>query len=143
MDMLLKNVFRRTRVIAVVGFSLRPERASHDVARFLHGCGYRVIPVNPGHAGGDWHGEAIRAQLADCPPEVDMVDIFRRPEHIGPVVEDALAHLPNLRTIWMQLGLRQPHAAALARARGIDVIEDRCPKIDYPRLFGARARDAI
>jgi hypothetical protein len=127
---------QRTRVIAVVGVSSNPVRPSYFVARYLALKGYKVIPVNPGLAGQSLFGEMVRASLAECPKDVDMVDIFRAAEHVPPIVEDALAHLPSLRTIWMQIGIRHPEAAAKARARGVDVVEDLCPKMEYQRLFG-------
>ncbi|MCT4610241.1 MAG: CoA-binding protein [Pelagimonas sp.] len=135
-DAEIKTILQRSKVIAVVGVSMNPVRPSYYVARYLSLKGYRVIPVNPGHAGKDLFGETIRASLADCPPEVDMVDIFRRSEHVPPIVEEALAHLPNLQTVWMQIGVENAQAAEMAQARGIDVIQNRCPKIEYQRLFG-------
>jgi hypothetical protein len=95
-----------------------------------------VIPVNPGLEGQEVLGETVRGRLSDVPPPVDMVDIFRRPEHVPGVVEEALAHLPGLRTVWMQIGVVHEGAAAMARARGVEVVMDRCPKIEYQRLFG-------
>lgn len=135
-DTTLFNVLTDTRVIALVGFSANPARPSHGVARFLVRKGYRVIPVNPGLAGQLFEGETIRASLADCPPDVDMVDIFRRSEEVGGVVDDSLAYLPNLRTIWMQLGVFDPDAATRAASRGVTVIWDKCPAIEHPRLLG-------
>lgn len=135
-DDLLRGVLTGTRVIAVVGVSANPVRPSFYVARYLSLKGYRVIPVNPGIAGQTLFGETVRAVLSDCPPEVDMVDIFRAPEAVPGIVDAALAHLPALRTIWMQIGVTHPEAAARAQARGIRVIQNRCPKIEYQRLFG-------
>ncbi|WP_089883368.1 CoA-binding protein [Citreimonas salinaria] len=135
-DAQLRAVFERTRKIAVVGASMNPARPSHYVSQFLAQKGFTIIPVNPGHAGETLFGETVRASLADCPDDVDMVDIFRRSEHVPPVVDEALEHLPNLSTIWMQIGVRHAEAAEKARARGVDVVQDRCPKIEYPRLFG-------
>jgi hypothetical protein len=121
-----------------VGVSPNPVRPSHYVARYLTLKGFRVIPVNPGHAGTRLFGETVVAGLADIPAEakVDMVDIFRRSEHVPPVVEEALEHLPHLRTVWMQIGVQNEDAAEAARARGMTVVQDRCPKIEYQRLFG-------
>ena len=138
-DVILKDVLTRTRVVAVVGMSPNPARPSHYVAQFLQSKGMRVIPVNPAHAGKELLGEAIYPDLASIPPRipVDMVDIFRRSEFVPSIVEQALAHLPALRTIWMQLGLHHAAAAARAEADGITVIQNRCPKIEYPRLIGA------
>lgn len=133
----IADILTSTRVIALVGWSPRPERASHGVAAFLKAQGYRVIPVNPGQAGRQVLGETVRASLADLAGEpVDMVDIFRRSEAVLPVVQEALAHLPGLRTIWMQLGVMNAEAAALAEARGLRVVQNRCPAIEIPRLLG-------
>jgi len=131
----IRAILTDTKTIALVGFSANKARPSHDVARFLVSKGYRVIPVNPGLAGQVFEVESIRATLADCPTEVDMVDIFRRSEHVGQVVDAALAHLPNLRTVWMQLGVQDPVAEAKAQDRGLRVVWDRCPKIEWQRLL--------
>jgi uncharacterized protein len=119
-----------------VGVSSNPVRPSYFVARYLGLRGYRVIPVNPGLAGQQLFGETVRARLADCPPEVDMVDIFRRSDQVPPIVEEALEHLPNLRTIWLQIGVQSDAARDKALTRGLQFIQDRCPKIEYQRLFG-------
>jgi len=135
-DAMIRGILETTRVIALVGWSPNPERPSHRVAAYLAGRGYRVIPVNPGHAGQKALGEVIRANLASVPADagVDMVDIFRRSEHVLPLVQEALAHLPQLRTVWMQLGVQNADAAVLARRRGVLVVQDRCPAIEIPRL---------
>jgi len=135
-DTLLKDVLRRTRSIAVVGVSTNPVRPSYYVARYLSLKGYRVIPVNPGHAGKELFGETIRATLSDIDVPVDMIDIFRRPEAVPEIVDEALAVFPALQTIWMQIGVEHAEAAAKAEARGLTVIQNRCPKIEYQRLFG-------
>lgn len=137
-DEFLRNVLTRTKVVAVVGLSPNPVRPSYYVARYLQLKGMRVIPVNPGHAGKRVLGEEVHADLASIPADVrvDMVDIFRRSEHVPPIVEEALACLPSLRTVWMQIGVHHEGAAESARAAGMDVIMDRCPKIEYQRLFG-------
>ena len=132
----IEDILKCTRTIAVVGLSHKPERASNGVARYLHGRGYRVIGVNPGLAGQEMFGEIIVPDLASLPQEVDMVDIFRRSDAVEPVVNAALEHLPNLKTVWMQLGVVNEAAAEKARAAGVDVVMDRCPAIEYPRLFG-------
>ncbi|MCL4137571.1 UNVERIFIED_CONTAM: hypothetical protein GTU68_021090 [Idotea baltica] len=122
--------------VAVVGVSANPVRPSYFVARYLRLKGVRVVPVNPGLAGQVLFGETVYATLADIPIDVDMVDIFRRSEAVPEIVEEALARWPNLQTIWMQIGVEHGLAAAAARARGVTVIENRCPKIEYQRLFG-------
>lgn len=134
----LRNLLLSTKCVAMVGASLNPARASYFVARYLSMRGIRVIPINPGHAGEVLFGQTVRASLADIAPEeaVDMVDIFRRSDQVLPVVEAAIAHLPGLRSIWMQIGVENAQAAALAEARGLVVVQNRCPKIEYQRLFG-------
>lgn len=134
----LRRILTTTRVIAVVGVSPNPVRPSFFVARYLGLRGYRVIPVNPGQAGTELLGETVYPDLAAIPRDipVDMVDIFRRPDAVPAIVDEALASLPHLRTIWMQLGVSHPEAAAKAEAAGISVVENRCPKIEYQRLFG-------
>lgn len=133
-DDIVRDVLTRTRVIALVGFSANPSRPSHRVAQFLAARGYRVIPVNPGLAGRTYLGETVAGSLAEVEAEVDMVDIFRRSEHVPPVVDAALARWPSLGTVWMQLDIRHAGARARAEARGVTVIEDRCPAIEIPRL---------
>ena len=135
-DATLRTILTRTKTIAVVGVSMNEIRPSYYVARYLKLKGYHIIPVNPGHAGETLFGETIRATLADCPPEVDMVDIFRRSDAVPPIVDEALAVFPKLKTIWMQIGVSHHDAAEKARARGVDVIENLCPKMEYQRLFG-------
>ncbi|MBV0893124.1 CoA-binding protein [Paracoccus sp. Z118] len=131
----IDRIARDSKVIAVVGLSPKPERPSHDVARFLQSRGHRIVPVNPGHAGQTILGEPVFASLADIPDadQVDMIDIFRRSEAVGPVVDEALEHLPNLRTVWMQIGVTHAEAAAKAEAAGITVVQNKCPKIEFPR----------
>lgn len=135
-DQLLKEVLKRTKVIAVVGVSTNPVRPSYYVARYLSLRGYRVIGVNPGAAGQMLFGQKIVAGLAEIDAPVDMVDIFRKPDAVPAIVDEALEVLPDLRTIWMQIGVEHGPAAAKAEARGITVIQNRCPKIEYQRLFG-------
>jgi predicted CoA-binding protein len=132
----LREILKRTRTIAVVGVSMNSVRPSYYVARYLSLKGYRVIPVNPGHAGKRLFGETVRTSLSEIDGPVDMVDIFRKPEAVPPIVEEALKLFPDLQTIWMQIGVEHAEAAALAEARGVDVIQNRCPKIEYQRLFG-------
>jgi uncharacterized protein len=135
-DETLRRILTTVRTIAVVGVSANPVRPSYYVARYLGLRGYRVIPVNPGHAGETLFGETVRGRLSDIDEPVDMVDIFRRSEHVGPIVDEALEAFPGLKVIWMQIGVRNPEAAAKAEARGVEVIQNRCPKIEYQRLYG-------
>ena len=135
-DQMLRDVLERTRRIAVVGVSLNPVRPSYYVARYLGLKGYDVVPVNPLHAGEQLLGKTVVSGLAQVEGSVDMVDIFRRSEFVPEIVEEALAAFPKLQTIWMQIGVSHEAAAAEAEARGVTVIQNRCPKIEYQRLFG-------
>lgn len=135
-DTLLKDVLTRAKRIAVVGVSMNPVRPSYFVARYLKLKGFDVIPVNPGHAGEMLFGARVVAGLGDIEGRVDMVDIFRRSDAVPPIVEEALDAFPDLQTIWMQIGVEHADAAAMAEARGVTVVQNRCPKIEYQRLFG-------
>lgn len=134
-DQDIARIATTAKVIAVVGLSPNQSRPSWGVARYLQSQGYRVIPVNPGHAGQTILGETVYARLSDIPPEtgVDMVDIFRRSDAVAAIVDEVMASLPNVRVIWTQLGVRDDRVAARARKAGMTVIQDRCPKIEFPR----------
>lgn len=136
----LRAILGRTRTIAAVGLSANPVRPSYFVARYLTLKGFRVLPVNPRLAGTTVLGEPAYPALADIPDTVtvDMVDIFRRSDEAGAVVDEAIASLAprGLATIWMQIGVVDADAAARARAAGLNVVMDRCPKIEYQRLWG-------
>lgn len=134
-DDTIRDILTSTRSIAVVGWSPKSTRASNAVAAYLKDRGYRVFPVNPGHAGETALGEVVVADLASLPEPVDMVDIFRASEHVLGVVEQAVS-LSGIRTIWMQLGVQSPEARALAERHGLQVVENRCPAIEIPRLIG-------
>ena len=137
-DVHLKDILKRTRTIAVVGVSTNSVRPSYFVARYLGLKGFTVIPVNPMAAGETLMGSTVYGSLSDIPDKlsVDMVDIFRRSDAVPPIVDEALEVLPNLKTIWMQIGVENAAAAAKAETQGIDVVMNRCPKIEYQRLFG-------
>jgi predicted CoA-binding protein len=130
----IARILTDTRVIALVGASPRADRASNRVGNYLAMRGYTVIPVNPGQAGKQLFGQTCVASLSDIDEPVDMVDIFRRSDEVLGVVEEALTHLRGLNTIWMQLDIVNEKAAALGRAQGAEVVMDRCPKIEIPRL---------
>jgi len=136
-DDYLRDTLTAARTIAVVGASPRPQRPSHRVMRFLQRHGYRAIPVNPHALGGEILGERVYARLADIAEPIDMVDIFRRSDAAGAVVDEAIA--AGARFVWMQLDVRDDAAAARAEASGLKVVMDRCPAIEIPRLgLGAR-----
>ena len=135
-DAFLRKVLKEAKVVACVGVSPNPTRPSHFVARYLTLRGYRVIPVNPGHAGKELFGETVVSDLSEIAAPVDFLDIFRRSDAVPAIVDQALEVLPDIRVIWMQIGVEHAEAAAKAEARGITVIQNRCPKIEYQRLFG-------
>jgi predicted CoA-binding protein len=131
-DDYLRDILTSARTIAVVGASPRRERPSHGVMGYLQRRGYRTIPVNPFAAGGTINGETVYASLAEVPEPIDMVDIFRRPEAAGGVVDAAIT--VGAKIVWMQLGVRDDAAAARAEANGLKVVMNRCPAIEIPRL---------
>ena len=135
-DQLLRKILRETKTVACVGVSPNPVRPSHYVGRYLKLKGFKVIPVNPGHAGSSLFGATVVGSLSEIEGPVDMVDIFRRSDAVPPIVDEALERFPRLKTIWMQIGVEHAEAAAKAEARGVQVIQNRCPKIEYQRLFG-------
>ncbi|ACP24816.1 putative cytoplasmic protein [Sinorhizobium fredii NGR234] len=135
-DHYLADILRDTKTIALVGASPKAERPSHRVMAFLLRKGYRVIPVNPGHAGRAILDQTVVARLADIAEPIDMVDVFRA-AHALPALVDEILALKNLpKVIWGQLSVRDDEAAARAEAAGINVVMDRCPAIEYPRLIG-------
>lgn len=132
-DAQIREILTTVKTIAIVGWSPKPDRPSNGVARYLRSKGFRVIPVNPGQAGLDSGlGEVVRASLADIGEAVDMVDIFRRSEEVGPVVDEAIA--TGAAVVWMQLGVVNTLAADVARSAGLKVVMNRCPAIEMPRL---------
>lgn len=133
----LRRILNGASTIAVVGLSPKHDRPSHEVAAYLQKRGHRIVPINPGHAGQMILGETVYPDLASIPAEIDidMVDIFRRSEAVPEIVEAALAALPGLKSIWMQLGVSHEEAAAKARKAGVEVVQNRCPKIEYPRVM--------
>jgi len=138
-DRFIASILNSVKTIAMVGASANIARPAYIVMKYLKSRGYRMIPVNPHYAGKEILGEVAYARLADIPVAIDMIEIFRRSDAAGAVVDEALALNPLPRVIWMQLGIRNDAAAARAEAAGITVVMDRCPKIEYGRLTGENA----
>ena len=133
-DAYIRGILNTVKTIAMVGVSATTSRPSYFAFKYLLDRGYRMIPVNPGLAGGDLLGRKVYGKLADIPEPVDMVDVFRAAQYALPIVEEALALNPRPQVIWMQLGIRNAEAAALAEKNGFKVVMNRCPKIEYGRL---------
>jgi predicted CoA-binding protein len=133
-DSYIRGILNTVKSIAMVGASEKENRPSYFAFKYLLERGYNMIPVNPGHAGENLLGRRIYARLADGPEPIDMVDIFRGSRYALPIVEEALALQPRPQVIWMQLGIRNDEAAALAEANRLKVVMNRCPKIEYGRL---------
>ena len=136
-DDFLKKILTETKVIALVGASAKPERPSHGVMRYLQKRGYRVIPVNPGLEGQTLNGERVYRSLGEIPQadtgKIDMVDIFRNSQAAAAPALEAIAI--GAKTVWMQLDVINQPAAETARAAGLNVVMDRCPAIEIPRLL--------
>jgi uncharacterized protein len=133
-DTYIRGILNTVKSIAMVGISPKDNRPSYFAFKYLLERGYHMIPVNPGQAGKEILGQRVYAKLADIPEPVDMVDIFRASQFAPGVVDEALALNPLPRVIWMQLRVRSDEAAAKAEAAGLNVIMNRCPKIEYGRL---------
>lgn len=128
----LRRILKDTHVIAMVGLSDKWHRPSYFAAKYLLDKGYRVIPVNPNHA--EILGQKCYPDLESIPEPVDLVDLFQRPEVVMSYVEPTIAI--GARYLWMQLSIVNEEAASKARAAGLEVVMDRCMKIEYARLFG-------
>ena len=133
-DSYIRGILNTVKTIAMVGASEKENRPSYFAFKYLLERGYTMIPVNPGHAGETMLGQKIYAKLSDIPVPVDMVDIFRGSQYALAIVKEALALKPRPQAIWMQLGVRNDEAAALAEGNGLKVVMNRCPKIEYGRL---------
>ena len=133
-DSYIRGILNTVKTIAMVGASEKENRPSYFAFKYLLERGYRMIPVNPGYAGEDMLGRRIFARLADIPEPVDMIDIFRGAQYALAIVQEALALKTRPQVIWMQLGVRNDQAAALAETNGMKVVMNRCPKIEYGRL---------
>jgi predicted CoA-binding protein len=127
----IQAIFQDNTIIAVVGLSPRPERPSHQVARYMLSAGYRIIPVNPGHS--EILGQVCYPDLCSVPEHIDIVNIFRRSDQVLPVVQDAITQ--KSKVIWMQEGIVNEAAARLAEGHGLTVIMDRCIKVDHQQYL--------
>jgi hypothetical protein len=131
MEDVIEEILKGYRTIAIVGVSPRPERFSYQVAQYLKEQGYKIIPVNP--AAAEVLDEKSYPSLRDIPEPVDVVDIFRRPEDVPPIVEDAIAI--GAKVVWMQEGISHEEAARRAESAGLKVVMDHCMKKEHRRLF--------
>jgi hypothetical protein len=132
----IREILKSVKTIAIVGASSNDVRPSYFVMKYLLDKGYDVIPINPGLAGKEILGQPVYASLADVPKPIDMVDIFRNSEAACGITDEALALDPLPKVIWMQLSVRNDEAAARAEARGLRVVMNRCPKMEYGKLSG-------
>jgi predicted CoA-binding protein len=132
----ISGILNSVKTIAMVGASANDVRPSFFVLKYLIAKGFTVYPVNPGQAGKEILGQRVYARLSDIPHPIDMVDIFRAPDAVPAIVDEALALDPLPKVIWMQLGVRNDEAAAKAEAAGLKVVMNRCPKIEYGKLSG-------
>ena len=135
-DGAIREILKSVKTIALVGASNNPARPSWIVTKYLLERGYDVIPINPGWGGREILGRPVYARLSEVPRPVDMVEIFRNSEAAGPITDEALGLDPLPKVIWMQLSVRNDAAAARAEAHGVQVVMNRCPKIEYGRLSG-------
>jgi predicted CoA-binding protein len=137
-DDLIRKVLAETRTVAMAGASPNWVRPSNFVIKYLNGKGYQVHPINPGHAGKEIWGRMTYASLAEVPAPIDMLDVFRNAEAAGQLIDEAIAlkDEKQLKYVWLQLGVINHDAAKRAEDAGLTVIMDRCPKIEYGRLFG-------
>ena len=126
----IRQILQQTRTIAVVGCSPKPEKESHQVARYLQEAGYRIIPIYP--KGEEILGEKVYRSLREIPEKVDLVDIFRKSEHLPAIFDEALSR-GDVDCIWAQLGLYHNAAARKALAAGVKVVQDRCTKVEHHR----------
>jgi len=136
-DAYLSGILKSVRTIAVVGASANASRPSHGVLGYLTRCGYETYPIHPGLAGQALFGRQVYARLADVPVPIDMVDVFRNSDAIPALAEEVQQLAPLPKVVWLQLGIRNDAAAASLEAAGIDVVMNRCPAIERPRLLGA------
>lgn len=135
-DAYIRAILKKVKSIAMIGASTNPVRPSSFVAKYLVAKEYNLFPINPGSAGKQIAGATVYASLADLPEPVDMIDIFRKPDALPGIVQEIMA-LPTLpKVVWLQLGIRDDEIASVLEKAGIEVVQNRCPKIEYARLSG-------
>jgi uncharacterized protein len=132
----IRDILRSVRTIAIVGASSNDVRPSYFVLKYLLDKGYEVTPVNPVLAGTEIVGRKVYARVTDIAQEIDMVDIFRNSQAAAAITDEALTRVPPPKVIWMQLGVRNDEAAERAEKRGVKVVMNRCPKMEYGKLSG-------
>ncbi len=147
-DSFLRTILQETKTIAAVGVSKNTVRPSWFVSNYMHVRGFKILSVNPGIAGETLFGQTVSTSLTDIPKEagdIQMLDLFRRSEHVLPIVEEAIDTLKDrgLKTIWMQIGVVNEEAATLAQDAGLKVVMNRCPKMEYQRLMGELSRAGV
>jgi predicted CoA-binding protein len=140
-DQELRDLLLDTKVIAVVGLSANPDRPSNQVAWYLHHQGYRLFGVNPACPEPEMFGVPMLPSLDQVPEPIDLVDVFRRPEHTPGVAREAVA--VGARALWLQLGIRSDEARAVATEAGLRYVEDRCLKVEHGRLLGRSSRRGV
>jgi predicted CoA-binding protein len=133
-DERIRGILDSVKTVAVVGASHGDDKPSMFVVKYLSDRGYQVFPINPGRAGKQVANVHAYARLKDVPKPIDMIDVFRRSDRVGEILDEALELSPRPKVFWMQLGVRNDEVAARAEAAGMTVIMDRCPKIEYGRL---------
>ncbi|MEX0590961.1 MAG: CoA-binding protein [Xanthobacteraceae bacterium] len=134
LDAFIRGILDSVKTIAVVGASHGDDKPSMFVVKYLSERGYRVFPINPGRAGKLVARNTVYARLKDVPEPIDMVDVFRRADRVGEILDEALELSPRPRVFWMQLGVKNEEVAVRAEAAGMTVVMNRCPKIEYGRL---------
>lgn len=135
-DLYISGILNSVRTIAIVGASANDVRPSYFVAKYMIDKGFEIFPVNPGQAGKEILGRMTYGRLADVPAAIDMVDVFRSPDAVPAIMDEVLSLSPLPKVVWMQLAVRHDAAAARAEAAGLEVVMNRCPKIEYGRLSG-------
>jgi predicted CoA-binding protein len=135
-DSYIRGILHAVKSVAIVGASPKDNRPSHFVVKYLAERGYKVFPINPGQGDGEIGGIKAYAKLADVPEPIDMIDVFRSSDAVPGVLDEALQLSPRPKVFWMQLGVRHEDSAKRAEEAGMQVVMDRCPKIEYGRMSG-------